>query len=62
MVFLHHQSGEIIHERDRGRSCRANKIVQKKKVLEVHVDKGMQHGQKIVFQGEADEAVSSNHI
>ncbi|MBO8589717.1 hypothetical protein INN88_14045, partial [Staphylococcus aureus] len=25
-------------------------------VLEVHVEKGMQHGQKIVFEGEADEA------
>jgi DnaJ family protein A protein 2 len=27
-------------------------------VLEVHVEKGMQHGQKIVFEGQADEAVS----
>lgn len=27
-------------------------------MLEVHIEKGMQHGQKIVFQGEADEAVS----
>lgn len=27
-------------------------------MLEVHVEKGMQHGQKIVFEGEADEAVS----
>jgi DnaJ family protein A protein 2 len=25
-------------------------------MLEVHVEKGMQHGQKITFQGEADEA------
>jgi DnaJ family protein A protein 2 len=31
--------------------------VQEKKVLEVHVEKGMRHGQKITFAGEADEAV-----
>jgi DnaJ family protein A protein 2 len=31
-------------------------VVQDKKVLEVHVEKGMAHGQKITFQGEADEA------
>ncbi|XP_066343622.1 chaperone protein dnaJ A6-like isoform X2 [Miscanthus floridulus] len=49
-------SGEIISERDRCPSCRASKVVQERKVLEVHIDKGMQHGQKIVFQGEADQA------
>lgn len=27
-------------------------------MLEVHVEKGMQNGQKITFTGEADEAVS----
>lgn len=27
-------------------------------MLEVHVEKGMQHGQKITFEGQADEAVS----
>jgi hypothetical protein len=26
-------------------------------MLEVHIEKGMQNGQKITFQGEADEAV-----
>lgn len=26
------------------------------KILEVHVDKGMRHGQKITFGGEADQA------
>jgi DnaJ family protein A protein 2 len=33
-------------------------VTQEKMVLEVHVEKGMQHGQKIVFEGQADEAVS----
>ncbi|XP_020194848.1 chaperone protein dnaJ A6 [Aegilops tauschii subsp. strangulata] len=49
-------SGEMINDKDRCPSCRGNKVSQEKKVLEVHVEKGMQHGQKIVFQGEADEA------
>nr|AGY48888.1 MIP1L1 [Nicotiana benthamiana] len=49
-------SGEVISERDRCTQCKGNKITQEKKVLEVNVEKGMQHGQKIVFHGEADEA------
>eukprot|EP00262_Sarcandra_glabra_P010834 TRINITY_DN2632_c1_g1_i1.p1 TRINITY_DN2632_c1_g1~~TRINITY_DN2632_c1_g1_i1.p1 ORF type:complete len:418 (+),score=88.84 TRINITY_DN2632_c1_g1_i1:291-1544(+) len=49
-------SGEIISEKDKCTQCKGNKVTQEKKVLEVHVEKGMQHGQKIVFQGEADEA------
>mmetsp|Transcript_17140 Transcript_17140/g.26781 ORF Transcript_17140/g.26781 Transcript_17140/m.26781 type:complete len:310 (-) Transcript_17140:1972-2901(-) len=32
------------------------KVVKEKKILEVYVEKGMKHQQKIVFQGEADEA------
>lgn len=51
-------SGEIISDKDKCPSCKGSKVVQEKKVLEVHVEKGMQHGQKIVFQGQADEAVS----
>ncbi|KAJ7548408.1 hypothetical protein O6H91_07G010700 [Diphasiastrum complanatum] len=49
-------SGETISERDKCTQCKGNKVVQDKKVLEVHVEKGMTHGQKITFQGEADEA------
>jgi len=45
-----------IVEKDKCGQCKGNKVVQDKKVLEVHVEKGMQHGQRIVFQGEADEA------
>ena len=50
--------GEVISERDGCTQCKGNKVVQEKKVLEVHVEKGMKHGQKIVYPGEADEAVS----
>ncbi|KAB1225263.1 hypothetical protein CJ030_MR1G017647 [Morella rubra] len=49
-------SGEVINEKDKCPQCRGNKITQEKKVLEVQVEKGMQHGQKIVFEGQADQA------
>ncbi|KAF0894476.1 hypothetical protein E2562_039191 [Oryza meyeriana var. granulata] len=44
--------GEIISDRDKCTNFRASKVIQEKKVLEVHIEKGMQHGQKIVFQGQ----------
>nr|AGY48884.1 MIP1.2 [Nicotiana benthamiana] len=49
-------TGEKINEKDRCPQCKGEKVVQQKKVLEVHVEKGMQNGQKITFPGEADEA------
>ncbi|XP_051120639.1 dnaJ protein homolog ANJ1 [Andrographis paniculata] len=49
-------TGETINEKDRCPQCKGEKVVQEKKVLEVHVEKGMQNGQKITFPGEADEA------
>lgn len=49
-------SGEIINEKDKCTQCKGEKVVQEKKVLEVHVEKGMKHNQKITFAGEADEA------
>ena len=53
-------TGESISDKDRCPQCKGEKVVQEKKVLEVHVEKGMQNGQKITFPGEADEAVCSN--
>lgn len=55
-------AGSVISEKDRCPQCRGNRVVQEKKILEVHVDQGMQHNQKIVFQGEADEAVRSRSL
>ncbi|KAM7274427.1 hypothetical protein ACFE04_016293 [Oxalis oulophora] len=49
-------SGEVINERDRCPECKAKKVTQEKKLLEVRVNKGMQDGQKIVFEEQADEA------
>jgi DnaJ family protein A protein 2 len=49
-------AGQTISEKDKCGRCHAQKVVQEKKVLEVHIEKGMVNNQKIVFQGEADEA------
>ncbi|KAL5999244.1 DNAj domain protein [Asimina triloba] len=49
-------TGETINDKDRCPRCKGEKVVQDKRVLEVIVEKGMQHGQKITFPGEADEA------
>jgi len=49
-------TGETISNKDRCPQCKGDKVVQEKKVLEVVVEKGMQHGQKITFPGAADEA------
>lgn len=49
-------SGEVISERDKCHLCKGNKVTQEKKVMEVRVEKGMQNGQKIVLEGQADES------
>lgn len=49
-------NGQVIQEKDKCTQCRGNKVNQEKKILEVNIEKGMTHGQKITFQGEADEA------
>jgi DnaJ family protein A protein 2 len=47
--------GNIIRESDKCKECKAKKTITERKVLEVHIDKGMKQGQKIVFNGEADQ-------
>ncbi|KAI3915023.1 hypothetical protein MKX01_039525 [Papaver californicum] len=49
-------AGETISKKDRCPQCKGEKVVQEKKILEVHVEKGMQNGHKIKFPGEADQA------
>ncbi|KAI8018318.1 hypothetical protein LOK49_LG04G01354 [Camellia lanceoleosa] len=44
-------TGETINNKDRCPQCKGEKVVQEKKVLEVIVEKGMQNGQKITFEG-----------
>ena len=47
--------GEVINEKDRCKKCEGKKVIKEVKILEVHVDKGMKHGQRITFTGEADQ-------
>ncbi|XP_070536901.1 dnaJ homolog subfamily A member 1-like [Ptychodera flava] len=50
-----HGQGERINPKDRCRNCQGRKIVRERKILEVHIDKGMRDGQKVTFQGEGDQ-------
>ncbi len=47
--------GEIIRDRDRCKQCNGKKTVIERKVLHVHVDKGVKNGHKIDFRGEGDQ-------
>ncbi|KAG9487250.1 hypothetical protein GDO78_007232 [Eleutherodactylus coqui] len=47
--------GERINPKDRCKQCNGNKVVREKKILEVHIEKGMKDGQKIVYHGEGDQ-------
>ncbi|KAL5484133.1 hypothetical protein EMCRGX_G020581 [Ephydatia muelleri] len=47
--------GEIIDEKDRCKTCQGEKVVRERKVLEVHIEKGMKDGTKITFRGESNQ-------
>jgi len=47
--------GEFIEDKDRCATCEGEKTLEEEKVLDVYVDKGMEHGQKLTFSGEADQ-------
>lgn len=47
--------GEKFNSKDRCKNCHGHKVERKKKILEVHIDKGMKDGQKITFHGEGDQ-------
>ncbi|KAL9642315.1 hypothetical protein ABK040_007313 [Willaertia magna] len=49
-------TGEIVDKKFICKVCDGNKVVNDSKVLEVHVNAGAPDGDKIVFEGEADEA------
>jgi DnaJ family protein A protein 2 len=48
--------GTTIKEEDKCENCKGKQVVKDKKILEVHIEKGMRDGQKIVFSGESDQA------
>ena len=51
-----HGAGEIIDPKGRCKVCSGKKVVNERKVLEVNIEPGMKDGQRIVFQGEADQS------
>ncbi|XP_077574950.1 dnaJ homolog subfamily A member 1 [Stigmatopora nigra] len=50
-----HGQGQRISQKDRCKACGGRKIMRQKKILEVHIDKGMRDGQKVMFHGEGDQ-------
>jgi DnaJ family protein A protein 2 len=48
--------GESIDPKDRCTKCHGKKVLEEKKPVTVHVEQGMEDGERLVFQGHADEA------
>lgn len=48
--------GEIIKEKDRCKGCHGKKTIVDRKVLHVHVDRGVRSGTKVEFRGDGDQA------
>ncbi|KAN0075244.1 hypothetical protein V8E55_011267 [Tylopilus felleus] len=53
-------SGEVINPKDRCSTCKGKKVLPEKKILEVHIDKGMKGGQTITFAGESDQSPNAS--
>lgn len=47
--------GETISEKDKCQTCKGRKVAPDELNLEVHIDKGMKSGQKITFNGRANQ-------
>ncbi|CAF4098938.1 unnamed protein product [Rotaria socialis] len=47
--------GEKIDAKDKCKTCDGKKIARERKIVEVHIDKGMEDGKKITFSGEGDQ-------
>jgi DnaJ homolog subfamily A member 2 len=50
-------SKTIVKEKDRCKKCKGKKTVAEKKRLDVEVEPGMTHGERITLQGEGDRLV-----
>lgn len=47
--------GEVCRDEDKCKTCSGKRTTNETKILEVHVDKGMRNGEKILFRGEGDQ-------
>ncbi|KAK4531299.1 hypothetical protein CCYA_CCYA07G2156 [Cyanidiococcus yangmingshanensis] len=48
-------SGRAIPRKFQCQTCKGERVIEDRAIIEVNVEKGMSHGQKIVLRGEADE-------
>ncbi|XP_056403314.1 dnaJ homolog subfamily A member 1-like isoform X2 [Hyla sarda] len=51
-----HGVGERIRSQDRCRGCNGRRVVREKKILTVHVDKGIKNRHRMTFRGEGDQS------
>lgn len=49
-------TGQMINPADKCKACRGTKVTEEEKKVVVHVERGMEDGDRIVLQGNADEA------
>lgn len=49
-------TGQTFRDKDRCRKCKGICVTEEKKVLEIYIPRGSKEGDKIVLEGEADEA------
>jgi len=47
--------GKTVDPKFQCKDCQGRCVVNDQKTLEIHVERGMEHGQRLVFEGEADE-------
>lgn len=48
-------TGRVIPEDKKCLKCKGKKVTQERKVVEVHIERGMKHGSRVVFRGEAGD-------
>jgi hypothetical protein len=53
--------GETMRDKDRCKKCKGTKTVKEKTRQEIHVEKGMTNGQRIVLHGAGDQEVRLHH-
>ncbi|KAI9742007.1 MAG: hypothetical protein M1834_000396 [Cirrosporium novae-zelandiae] len=49
-------SGSVFNSKDRCKKCKGSQVTEEKKVLEIYIPRGAKEGERIVLEGEADQA------
>ena len=55
LSFIHFFFCLFFSDKDHCKNCQGRKTIKERKILEVHIVKGMRDGQKITFSGEGDQ-------